>query len=391
MAHNVILPQWGMEMSDGTILRWLKREGDSVTEGESLAQIETAKINSDLEAPASGVVARLLFEEGATVDVGTVIAIIAAPGEKLEILLPESPSPLASGMAIREAPVKPLQSGEVSSQVEPRARRLAKEKKVDLSAVVGTGSRGRITVEDVTAVIMGSLTAVPKHLATTVLEGSVELTGMRRTIAERMLKSSLETASLTLTREVDVTPMVEAIKIHRDKGARPLPIIIMAVTESLKEHPVLNSKLSGMHVRQTVDINVGVAVALGEGLVVPVIKDTSSKDLLQVAEAVQEMASKARQEKLSYDDVSGGTFTVSNLGPEGVDAFTPIINQPEVAILGVGRTVVKPVIHDNAITKRSMMWLSLTFDHRMVDGAPAARFLGAVAHRLEDVSWLGLE
>ena len=379
MAHNVVLPQWGMEMGDGTVVKWLKKEADTVIKGEPLVEIETAKINSEVEAPASGVLTRILVSEGSTVDVGTVLAVIAAPGEKVEVLKTRASTP---SIVARAAPAL-TGTGAPSMQVEPRARRLAKDSGIDLASVRGTGPGGRVTVVDVESAAAGAGRAT---VAPAIPEGAVELTRTRRIIAERMLRSSQETASLTLTTEADVTEVVKVSQALREKGVGPLAIIIKAVAESLKEHHVLNAHIWGFHTRYAPEINIGVAVAVEQGLVVPVVHHADGKSVEEIALDVRELATKAREGKLSYQDVSGGTFTVSNLGPHGVDTFTHLINQPEVAILGTGRIREKPAIYRGEIAQRSMMWLSLTFDHRICDGVPAAQFLEAVSRLLENTA-----
>jgi pyruvate dehydrogenase E2 component (dihydrolipoamide acetyltransferase) len=444
MAQEIVLPQWGMEMQDATIVKWLKQEGDSVQEGEPLVEVETAKIETEMESTASGVLAHILVSEGATVPIRTVLAIVAAPGEQVPrppgiapsvtaapATAPVTPSPVAAtpprpaaqgapqvvpaarrlaqeggidlaqvqgtgpggrilledvqrAIAVRTA--APPAPAEVSVQVTPVARRLAQQHGIDLSRVHGTGPRGRVLVEDVEKVIAAQ--AQPTGRPAQV----VPVRGIRQTIATHMLQSLHTMAQVTLTTEVDVT---DAMKLReglsrqwQDGGLSPLHLVIKATARALKEHPRMNAIQKEHEVELVQEINVGVAVSLQEGLIVPTIRRADEKPLAELARESRDLANKAREGKASYDEVTGGTFTITNLGSYGIDAFTPIINSPQVGILGVGRVVEKPVVYQGEITKRSMMCLSLTFDHRVIDGAPAAEFLGTVKGCLEDPWWM---
>jgi len=251
------------------------------------------------------------------------------------------------------------------------ARKLAKEHGLDLAAIAGTGPGGRITREDVEAAL-----AQPRA------KGE-PLKGMRKTIAERMFHSLQSTAQLTITTEADVTALVQRrAQLSKEFGLTYTDLLIEAVAAALRQHPRLRVTAEGDALQKHEEINIGIAVALDEGLIVPVIRDADSKDLRRIAEESRVLAEKARNGALSVEDVSGGTFTITNLGMYGVDAFTPIINLPQVAILGVGRIVEKPAVHEGQVAIRSLMTLSLTFDHRIVDGAPAAAFLQEVVARL---------
>ena len=437
MASNVVLPQWGMEMQEGTVVKWLKQEGEPIEEGEPLVEIETAKLETELESTASGIVAHILVPEGETVRIRTLLAVIAAPGEEV----PRPTGQRAAGT--RQATASVVASPQVAPtgaarqaapQVVPAARRLAQEKGIDLGQVQGTGPVGRILVEDVERSIgqtaappapQGAVQVVPaarrlardKGVDLNRVKGSgprgrilikdveeafhgqasptatvLPITGMRQTIATRMLQSTLSMAQVTLTTEADVT---DAMNLRQGLarqwtggGLSPLHLVIKATARSLREHPQMNAIQSEDEVQLAQDVNMGVAVSLSEGLIVPTIRRADEKDLGEIANESRDLADKAREGKATYEEVTGGTFTITNLGAYDIDAFTPIINPPQVGILGVGRVVEKPAVHQGEIARRSLMVLSLTFDHRVIDGAPAAEFLRTIKGHLEDPWWM---
>jgi pyruvate dehydrogenase E2 component (dihydrolipoamide acetyltransferase) len=383
MAHEIVLPQWGMEMQDATIVRWLKHEGDSVSEGEPLVEIETAKIETEMESTAAGVLAHILVPEGTTVPIRTVLAIVAAAGEQVPRPLGVAPAVTAAPSA---APAPPPSAAAGSVQITPVARRLAQQHGIDLSRVQGSGPGGRVVREDVERAV------APQAEATARAAAVVSITGIRQTIATRMLQSVQTTAQVTLTTEVDVTDAMTLraglARQWADVGLSPLHLVIKAAARALKVHPRMNGLQKDRAVELLAEINVGVAVSLQEGLIVPTIRRADEKPLADIASESRDLAKKAREGTISYDEVTGGTFTVTNLGAYGIDAFTPIINAPQIGILGVGRVVDKPVVYQGEITKRSMMFLSLTFDHRVIDGAPAAEFLCTVKEYLEDPWWM---
>ena len=437
MAQEIVLPQWGMEMQDATVVRWLKQEGDPVQEGEPLVELETAKIATELESIASGVVAHILIPEGATVPIRTVLAIVAAPGEQVPRPPGAAPSVTAALAAAPAAPSRSAAQG--APQVVPAARRLAQERGIDLSQVQGTGPGGRILVDDVhkaletrtatppaPAEVAVQVTPAARHLARQHgidlrrVQGSgprgrilledvqkalearsqptaqpaqvVPIRGIRQTIATRMLQSVQTMAQVTLTTEVDVTDaMTLRAGLARqwpESGLSPLHLVIKATARALQEHPRMNAVQKEHEVELVPEIHIGVAVSLAEGLLVPTIHRADAKHLAEIARESRDLATRAREGQASYEEVTGGTFTITNLGAYGIDAFTPIINPPQVGILGMGRVVEKPVVYQGEITKRSMMFLSLTFDHRVIDGAPAAAFLYTIKGHLEDPWWM---
>jgi pyruvate dehydrogenase E2 component (dihydrolipoamide acetyltransferase) len=389
MAQEIVLPQWGMEMQDATVVRWLKQEGDPVQEGEPLVELETAKIATELESIASGVVAHILVPEGATVPIRTVLAIVAAPGEQVARPAGAAPSGTAAratAPATSSRTAAPPVPTEVAVQVTPAARHLARQHGLDLRRVQGTGPRGRILIEDVQKAleVQSQPTAQPAQI--------VPIRGMRQTIATRMVQSLQTMAQVTITAEVDVT---EAMTLRAgldrqwpESGLSPLHLVIKATARALKEHPRMNAVQKEHEVELVQEIHIGVAVSLEEGLLVPTIHRADAKHLAQIVSESRDLATKAREGRASYDEVTGGTFTITNLGAYGIDAFTPIINPPQVGILGMGRVVEKPAVYQGEIAKRSMMFLSLTFDHRVIDGAPAAAFLHTLKGHLEDLWWM---
>jgi pyruvate dehydrogenase E2 component (dihydrolipoamide acetyltransferase) len=381
MAVEVRLPQWG-EMTGATVVRWLKKEGEAVSKGEPLLEIETEKIQTEMEAPTAGTLSRILAAEGATASVGAVLAVIAEPGETVAEPAPSGATPSAAAATTAPATSGPASSvPEPRAQVEPGARRLARERGIHLHTIVGTGPHGRITVEDVQRA--ASVAETPSTAGQ-----AVPLAGIRKVIAERMLRSTRETAPLTLTMEADVTALAEMHEGLRARGVTALHVIVKAAALTLVEHPALNAHMLPEGIRRSEDVNVGVAVALEQGLIVPVVRNADRKSVLAISEEIKTLSEKARQGRLTVEEVTGGAFTVTNLGALDVDIFTPILNQPEVGILGVGRIAHRPVAYRGAIALRSTVWLSLTFDHRAVDGAPAATFLKALKGRLQDLAWL---
>ena len=387
MATEVRLPQWGMEMAEGTIVKWLKKEGDAIKEGEPLVEVETAKIDTELESIASGILAHILVPEGETIPIRTVLAVIAEPGEQVPRpqAVPSSLLPTTQPTPVSESVATPAQE-RPNVQVVPAARRLAQQHGIELGLVQGSGPRGRILIADVEHAIAEQARPADQEVPV------VPIVGMRRTIATRMLQSLQTMAQVTLTTEADVTDAMTLreglARQWSENGLSPLHLVIKATAQALKDHPRLNALQDEDQVRLMDQVNIGVAVSLAEGLLTPVVRDVDQKSLAKIARETRQLASKTREGKARPEDVTGGTFTITNLGTYDIDAFTPIINPPQVAILGVGRAVDKPVIKKGQITQATMMFISLTFDHRVVDGAPAAEFLQAVKGRLEDPWWM---
>ena len=378
MAVPIIMPRLGDFMMEGTVSKWSKAAGASVSQGEVIAEIETEKLNYDLEATEGGIL-HLSVYEGATVEVdgvmGYLLAVGEAPPETPVAPATSAPAAPASGTSAR--PSAPRAAGAAVPST-PGARRLAANLGVDISQVAPTGPRGRVTDSDVRAhAEQGQAAAAPRMppgLPTP--SKTVPLGGMRKAIADHMRSSLSSTAQLSYFVDVDLTE-VQRLRREASKdsdGTIGVPdVLIKACAESLKRVPLLNTVLADGQVLHFDEINIGVAVALEDGLIVPVVRNVEAKDLRQVSTETAELAAKARAGTLSSDQVVGGTFTISVLGT--VDGFTPILNAGQSAILGAGRPMEKPVVKDGEVVAREMMTVSLTADHQVVDGPIAASFL----------------
>ena len=378
MAVQIVMPRLGDFMTEGIVAKWAKSQGDAVDQGDTLAEIESEKLNYELQATSDGVF-HPVVEEGATVPVDGVIGYLLAAGEA-----PPPPKPAAAS-ATPAAPSTPprrrpttaaARRGDVVPST-PGARRLAASLGVDISQVAPTGPRGRVVDADVRAYHAAQQAAqapqTPPGLPT---PSRIEpLRGMRRSIAQNMRDSLSGAAQLSYFLDVDVT---EAQRLRRDASRAGdvnitmASVLIKACANALGRVPALNSVLVDGNVMYFDEVNIGVAVALEDGLIVPVLKGVQDLSVPQIAAGVQALAERARANRLSASDISGGTFTISVLGV--VDGFTPILNPPQNALLGVGRSAQKPVVRGGEIVAREMMTLSLTGDHQVIDGAIAASF-----------------
>lgn len=377
MATEVKMPKLGMAMHEGVVAKWLRNDGDTVERGEPIVEIESEKITYQVEAPAEGVLHHAA-REGETYPIGAMLGYIAAPGEAVPepgLVAPPGEAPSVPPVEAAAPAATPRRPRRQFVRASPVARRLAREHGIDLAEVKGTGPGGRVIEKDVRAFLEAQKVAPSP---------TVPFTGMRRTIARRMTESLQSMAQVTLFTEVDVTELVRLReRLRCDFDLTYTDLIIQAAARALEKHPRLNVSLEGDEIRLHEEIHIGMAVALEEGLIVPVVRHANRKPLREIARETKELAQRAREGTLSVDEVAGSTFSVTNLGGYGIDGFTPIINPPEAAILGVGRVVEKPAAYRGAVALRHMMVLSLTFDHRLVDGAPAAEFLRSVAEMLE--------
>lgn len=397
---NVVMPKLGLTMKDGRIVKWLKAEGETVEQRKPLLEIESEKITAEVEAPASGVLRKILASEDSVVPVGELIAIITEPGEELpplEEIIEKAKKPVAAPVPEVEEIEKPVAPPVAKERVRisPLARKLAEEHKIDVTKIKGTGPEGRIVKEDVLRAIEEAKAVPPVPVAPPAelvrIAEVVPLKGIRKIIAERLSHSYREAVHVAMTTEVDMT---ETMRLRRrllpeieEKAKVSLSytdMLVKAVAIALKRNPIVNSMLDGDQIKIIKDINIGVAIAVEDGLIVPVVRNADEKSLVEIALCLRDFTEKARQHRLSLDDVSGGTFTISNLGMFGIDTFRPIINPPQSAILGVGAINDKPVVVNGQISIRPLMTLSLVFDHRVFDGVPAAIFLKTLKEILEN-------
>lgn len=435
MSVNVTMPKLGMTMKVGKVSKWYKNEGDSVEKGEDLFEVETEKINIKVESPGNGNLFQVVVPAGTSVPIGTILAVIAEDGEQPErvegiqagevVEMKSDPSkpqsakdetgtkekrrilstPSARRVAkelgvdlalvpgtgpdgkVKEADVRKFhEEGPQAPKITPLAAEIAKQEGLDISKITGTGENGKITRGDVQRALAAPAVATEEASSNVKV---IPFEGMRKIIADNMHASLQNAAQLTAFTEVDVTEMVRFRDLMREEYKRDdsvkisyNDIIVMATARALMRHRTMNSTLAGEEILLHETVNLGIAVALSEGLIVPKVRNAEKKSLLQIAMEVRELAQKAREGALAVEEVTGGTFTISNVSMLGMDGFTPVLNPPETGILGVGRVIEKPAVFEGEITIRNMMTLSLTFDHRVVDGAPAMAFLNDLARYL---------
>ncbi len=404
-------------MEYGVILKWLKKEGDPVKTGDPVVEIFGEKNEFELEAPADGVLLKILADVNDEIPISEPIAIIGEPGEKIPDIKPrklnDSQTPSAPSTTTSETTSKVTAPETTPAQTQtpqipadgrikasPRAKRKAKELGVDLRFVQGTGPGGRIVEKDVIAASTSGATtvapaAVPLDTTDDRVVAAVEtLTPLRKMIARRMTQSA-QNPHITMITEIDMTEVVALRQEINERTERELgirvsfnDIIVKAVADVLERFPRFNATLAGNELRMFKDINIGVAVATDNGLIVPVVKSANKKSISQIAQETKALGKKAREGTLGPEDLSGGTFTVSNLGPFKVDLFIPVINPPETAILALGQIKKKPVVIGDEIVIRHMMMASCAVDHRVLDGAPAGQFLAALKDTLENPFFL---
>jgi pyruvate dehydrogenase E2 component (dihydrolipoamide acetyltransferase) len=441
MAHDVVMPQMGESIAEGTVSKWLKNVGDKVERDEPLLEISTDKVDAEIPSPAAGVLTEILAKEGDTVPVNAVVARIGAEGEaSAPAPAPEPAAPPAEAKkepeekeeVKQEAPAAPAPAEEPAAEEEgadisslderrrtkssPLVRKIAKENNIDVSQVQGTGVSGRVTKNDILDFIQQ-----PKPAAAAVQAASVApqpaaqpapppqtprvqfaegqstriepLSVMRRKIAQHMVASKQTSAHVATVFELDFTNVDKLRRKHKDAYAERsvkltyMPFIVQAVIAGLRDFPVLNASLDESNIVYHRELNIGIAVALDWGLIVPVLKRADELNVLGMARAINDLGERARTKKLTPDDVQGGTFTITNPGVYGGLFGLPIINQPQVAILGVGGIQKRPVVVEtkdgDSIAIRSMAYFSLSFDHRLIDGAIADQFMARVKGVIE--------
>ncbi|WP_242292019.1 dihydrolipoamide acetyltransferase family protein [Bacillus cereus group sp. BfR-BA-01441] len=393
MAVEVVMPKLGMAMKEGIITSWNIKAGDNVAKGELIASINSEKIETEIEAPADGTVLDIAVSEDEGVPPGTVICYIGKPNEKVETQ--ESTHVVeekTSNIELQNVQNQEANGKEVSKQrikISPVAKKIAKSENLDIKALVGTGPGGRITKADVLKAL--EVRGIVPEISEQEESNVIPVTGMRKAIANRMHASLKNSAQLTLTMKVDVTDLValhkEIAKIVQKRYDNKLTItdfVSRAAVLALGEHKEMNSAYIDDAIHQFEHVHLGMAVALEKGLIVPAIRFANNLSLVELSKEIKNVAQKARAGSLSSDDMHGTTFTISNLGSFGIEYFTPVLNTPETGILGIGAIEHVPVYKGKKLKKGSMLPLSLTFDHRVLDGAPAAAFLRTIKHYLEE-------
>jgi len=418
MGLRVTMPEMGEGVTEGTVSRWLKQAGDTVRQYEPLLEIETDKVTTEATAEISGILLEIFVEEGQTVPVGTLLAYVGEPGETpAKTSEPAAEAAVGStGSIVRQAPVRAKstngsagQTTPYTGRISPVVGRIAGEHNVDLNQITGTGRDGRITKNDILAYLEtrqetpppveiampapepSPIVTPPAAAAPVSPEGEVvPLTSMRRAIAEHMVRSKQTSPHVTTVFEFDFS----AVAAHREAnkaqfsrdGARLtfLAYLLHAVVQALKQHPMANSSWSEEGIIMRRDINIGIATALTDGLIVPVIKNADSMNLLGLARAINSLADRARHNRLAPSDVQGGTFTITNHGASGSLFGAPIINQPQCGILGMGKIEKRVKVINDAIAIRPLAYVSFTFDHRILDGATADAFVNSIKEIVEN-------
>ena len=426
---DVVMPQMGESIVEGTLTKWLKKPGERVERDEPLFEISTDKVDTEIPSPAAGVLAETLVEEGKTVGINTVVARITEDGAAAKAEPAKAEPPAQETIKPAPAPAAPLEreaepeaeagpepQAEAGGPLSPLVRRMAREYNIDLARVRGSGAGGRITKQDVEAYLAQQKAPAPPAPAPRpaapppvapqpapaqapapaagVAKARVEPMGnMRAKIAEHMVLSRRTSAHVTTVHKVDMTKVARTRERQKaDFQTRYgisltyLPFVTRATVEALRAYPLLNASLEGANIIYHNEINIGIAVALENGLIVPVIRNADEKNVLGLQRSIVDLAARARSRQLKPDEVQGGTFSITNFGGYGSVIATPIINQPQVGILGVGMVEKMPVVVDDAIAIRSICYLSLSFDHRLVDGALADQFTAKIKAVLENWS-----
>ncbi|GED53221.1 dihydrolipoyllysine-residue acetyltransferase component of acetoin cleaving system [Brevibacillus borstelensis] len=438
MAAEVIMPKLGMSMVEGTVIAWKKQVGDPIAKGEGIVDISSEKIEMELEAPADGILIAIAVNDGGVVPYGTVLGYIGESGEQIEhashagaestqdvaaaAVAAEKTEPVSAAVTAENTTPAPAGRKGSNLRVSPVAKKMAEEAGLDLESITGTGPQGRITKEDVEKALAKEAasraetapqpqgTSQPAAAPLSSTQPAVEasktasnqevvertaVTGMRKVIATRMLESLQQSAQLTMTAKADLTDLLalqrqlaSELEKRQEGKLTVTDLIARAVVLSLKKHRLMNSAYLTDQQEPRIEtyghVHLGIAVALEKGLVVPVIRHADQLSLLELSKAIKSLGEQARNNRLSGDEMKGSTFTISNLGAYGVEHFTPVLNPPEAGILGVGAIEAVPVYRGEELQRRSLLPLSLTFDHRVLDGAPAAQFLGSVKDCLEN-------
>jgi len=404
MPLDVVMPKLGLTMTEGLLVEWKKNEGDPVKKGEVLFVLETEKVTYEVESPEDGVLGRIVIHANETVPVGAVVAYLLLPGESAADLVAAA-GPAVGPAATDTPPSESAAEGEPAERLtrvaedsrikaSPLARKMARAHNVDLLTLHGTGPGGRIIREDVEKALREVRTEAPKMAAPSAEPAAVRLapfTGMRRAIAKKMMASKVETAQTYMSNTVDTSHIVAFRKVllpHIQEQADvrvTITDIMMKITgAAILRHPIINTRWTDKGVLYLADVHMGMAMALDEGLIVPVIRDINRKGLAQIAKDRVELIRKGKANQFLPDDISGSTFTLSAMGMFGIEHFTANINVPENAILAVGAIIDKPVVVDGQIAIRPMMNVTLSYDHRAIDGAEAGKFMRTLTAFIEN-------
>jgi 2-oxoglutarate dehydrogenase E2 component (dihydrolipoamide succinyltransferase) len=399
MSTEVVMPQMGESIAEGTVVRWIKKVGDRVERDEPLFEISTDKVDAEIPSPVAGVLVEIRTAEGETVPVNSVVAVIDGPDSKPSaVSSPAASQTLHDGGAAAPPPASgggeagPGSTGDdTATRTSPLVRKLAKEHGVDLARVRGTGIGGRVTKDDLLAFVAGGRAEAPAAMTGGGKPGRqvVPMSIMRRRIAERMIASRRTSAHVHTVFEVDferVAAVRQAKKTEFERAGVKLTylaFILKATAEALRAVPIVNASVEGDAIVYHDDVHIGVAVALDGGLIVPVLRHVDRANMLDLSRTIADLAERARTKQLKPDEVAGGTFTITNPGMHGALFGTPIINQPQVAILGVGSIAKRPAVVNDALAVRLTAHLSLGFDHRVIDGAVADDFMAHVKRGLE--------
>jgi pyruvate dehydrogenase E2 component (dihydrolipoamide acetyltransferase)/2-oxoglutarate dehydrogenase E2 component (dihydrolipoamide succinyltransferase) len=411
MAVQILMPKLGMSTAPLTLVEWKAKEGEPVEKGNIVLVVETEKIRHDIEAEVSGFL-HILVKEGQEVPIATVVGLIAATKEELEALKKERPKEAGTAAEVKEVP--PAEAAQVEAApppvaeakakerilISPVARKLAEEHTIDITTITGTGPGGRIVREDIEKAVEAKkkvgvekkVEAAPEVYQGRRVKSTIPLKGMRKVIAEHMHRSLSISAQLTVMGEIDMTEMVKLrqslVSQEEALGTRITytDLFVFVAAKLLREYPIVNASLIDNEIKVWESINIGVATALEEGLIVPVVKDADKKSLVEISKTVRSLVQKAREGKLMPDEATGGTFTITNLGAlgGGYRFETVIINQPEAAILGTGGITDRAVVRDGQIVIRPIMTYYFTYDHRVFTGAVAAKFMASATQLMEN-------
>ena len=416
---DVVMPQMGESIVEGTLTRWLKKAGDAVVRDEPLFEISTDKVDTEIPAPISGILAEILVTEGNTVAVNSIVARIAAEGAAPAAAPAAAAAAPVAAAPVAAAPVAAAPavtaSVEYAGPLSPLVRKIARENNVDLTKITGTGAGGRITKDDVEGYLKGAAPVAAAPIAAAKPAAPVSaspvsapavsspaptaktrvepMSNMRIKIAEHMVMSKRVSAHVTTVHRVDMTKVAKARAKNKDEFAARhgmsltfLPFVARAAAEALRHFPLVNASIDGNNVIFHNEVNIGIAVALDGGLIVPVIRNADEKNVVGLQRSIVDLAARARARQLKPDEIQGGTFSITNFGSFGSVFATPVINQPQVAILGVGTVEKVAAVVDDGIAIRSQCYLALTFDHRLIDGALGDQFTGKVKSILENWS-----